>query len=143
MVKTFFIFIQIKMSLPQCKRDFIRKLVTGVSNVMDFDKLLHSIDKTDIFIKKHFLIQTDNGEYTVNKVRVRMAVASLDFDLLYKLLVHLDSLGLTLQKVFMEAQLNPLYFGQEDMLYARLIASDDLVKFSDLILYWINNLSQE
>jgi hypothetical protein len=29
------------------------------------------------------------------------------------------------------------------MLYARLIASDELVKFSDLILYWINNLSQE
>ena len=42
------------MSLPQGKRDFIRKLVTGVSSVMEFDKLLHSTDETDIYIKKHF-----------------------------------------------------------------------------------------
>ena len=128
------------MSLPQGKRDFIKKLVTGLDDLMEITNIANQIgisprNEMEEFIKKHLLVQTDNGDYTVNKVRVRMAVASLDFDLLYKLLVHLDRLGLTLQRVFMEAQLNPLYFGQEDMLYARLIASDELVKFSDLILY--------
>ena len=47
------------MSLPQGKRDFIRKLVTGVSSVMEFDKLLHSTDETDVYIKKHFEIIQD------------------------------------------------------------------------------------
>ena len=122
------------MSLPQGKREFIKKLVIGLNNLMDITNITNQIgvsprNEIEEFIKKHFLIQTDSGDYSVNKVRVRMGVASLDFDLLSKLLIHLDKLGLTLQKVFREAQLNPLYFGQEDMLYARLIENDDLVKF--------------
>jgi|TARA_B100001540_G_scaffold52584_1_gene47558 hypothetical protein len=123
------------MSLPQGKRDFIRKLVTGVSNVMDFEKLLHSTDETDIFIKKHFLVRTDDGSYMVNKMNFCMCVKSLDFDLLCKIFIRLDTYDVTLQKVFLGADVNPLYFSKEEMNYARLIGQGEIETFFDLVLY--------
>jgi|TARA_Y100000992_G_scaffold97232_1_gene62771 hypothetical protein len=135
MLSAFFIFIQIKMSLPQGKRDFIRKLVTGVSSVMEFDKLLHSTDETDIYIKKHFLVRTDDGSYMVNKMNFCMCVKTLDFDFLCKIFIRLDTYGMTLQKVFLEANVNPLYFSKEEMNYAQLIGRGEIETFFDLVLY--------
>jgi len=135
MLSAFFIFIQIKMSLPQGKRDFIRKLVTGVSSVMEFDKLLHSTDETDIYIKKHFLVRTDDGTYMVNKMNFCMCVKTLDFDFLCKIFIRLDTYGMTLQKVFLEANVNPLYFSKEEMNYAQLIGRGEIETFFDLVLY--------
>lgn len=123
------------MSLPQGKRDFIRKLVTGVSSVMEFDKLLYSTDETDIYIKKHFLVRTDDGSYMVNKMNFCMCVKSLDFDFLCKIFIRLDTYGMTLQKVFLEANVNPLYFSKEEMNYAQLIGRGEIESFFDLILY--------
>jgi len=123
------------MSLPQGKRDFIRKLVAGVSNVMNFDKLLHSIDKTDIFIKKHFLVRTDDGSYMVNKTNFCTCVKSLDFEMLCKIFIRLDTHGVTLQKVFLEANVNPLYFSKEEMNYARLVGQGEIETFFDLVLF--------
>ncbi len=141
MLSAFFIFIQIKMSLPQGKRDFIRKLVTGVSSVMEFDKLLHSTDETDVYIKKHFLVRTDDGSYMVNKMNFCMCVKTLDFDFLCKIFIRLDTYGMTLQKVFLEANVNPLYFSKEEMNYAQLIGRGEIETFFDLVLYWVKNLS--
>tara|TARA_B000000441_G_scaffold93277_1_gene64552 strand:+ start:874 stop:1281 length:408 start_codon:yes stop_codon:yes gene_type:complete len=135
MLSAFFIFIQIKMSLPQGKRDFIRKLVTGVSSVMEFDKLLHSTDETDVYIKKHFLVRTDDGSYMVNKMNFCMCVKTLDFDFLCKIFIRLDTYGMTLQKVFLEANVNPLYFSKEEMNYAQLIGRGEIETFFDLVLY--------
>ena len=123
------------MSLPQGKRDFIRKLVTGVSSVMEFDKLLHSTDETDIYIKKHFLVRTDDGSYMVNKMNFCMCVKTLDFDFLCKIFIRLDTYGMTLQKVFLEANVNPLYFSKEEMNYAQLIGRSEIETFFDLVLY--------
>ena len=123
------------MSLPQGKRDFIRKLVTGVSSVMEFDKLLHSTDETDIYIKKHFLVRTDDGSYMVNKMNFCMCVKTLDFDFLCKIFIRLDTYGMTLQKVFIEANVNPLYFSKEEMNYAKLIGRGEIETFFDLVLY--------
>ena len=119
------------MSLPQGKRDFIRKLVTGVSSVMEFDKLLHSTDETDIYIKKHFLVRTDDGSYMVNKMNFCMCVKTLDFDFLCKIFIRLDTYGMTLQKVFLEANVNPLYFSKEEMNYAQLIGRGEIETFFD------------
>ena len=88
------------MSLPQGKREFIRKLVAGLDNLMEITQIANQIgisprNEIEEFIKKQFLVKN----------------------------------------VFDRANLNPLYFGQEGMLYARLIETGDLKTFLDLILY--------
>ena len=128
------------MSLPKGKRDFIRKLVVDVNEVTEIKRIMNQIgreptNKIDHVIKKQFLIRNDNGEYTVNNVNFRMGISVLDFDLLAKMLLRLDQLGFNLQELYIQTKPNPLYFSQEDMLYARLIASDDITSFTDLILY--------
>jgi|TARA_R110002095_G_C4046632_1_gene217175 hypothetical protein len=128
------------MSLPKGKRDFIRKLVVDVNEVTEIKRIMNQIgreptNKIDHMIKKQFLIRNDNGEYTVNNVNFRMGISVLDFDLLAKMLLRLDQLGFNLQELYIQTKPNPLYFSQEDMLYARLIASDDITSFTDLILY--------
>lgn len=128
------------MSLPKGKRNFIRKLVVDVNEVAEIKRIMNQIgreptNKIDNTIKKQFLIRNDNGEYTVNNVNLRMGISVLDFDLLAKMLLRLDQLGFNLQELYTHTQPNPLYFNQEDMLYARLIVSDDITCFTDLILY--------
>lgn len=128
------------MSLPKGKRDFIRKLVVDVNEVTEIKRIMNQIgreptNKIDHMIKKQFLIRNDNGEYTVNNVNFRMGISVLDFDLLAKMLLRLDQLGFNLQELYIQTKPNPLYFSQEDMLYAKLIASDDITSFTDLILY--------
>ena len=128
------------MSLPKGKRDFIRKLVVDVNEVTEIKRIMNQIgreptNKIDHMIKKQFLIRNDNGEYTVNNVNLRMGISVLDFDLLAKMLLRLDQLGFNLQELYIQTKPNPLYFSQEDMLYAKLIASDDITCFTDLILY--------
>ena len=75
------------MSLPQGKREFIRKLVAGLDNLMEITQIANQIgisprNEIEEFIKKHFLVQTDTGEYSVKKVAFRMGVQTLDFDIL-------------------------------------------------------------
>ena len=128
------------MSLPKGKRDFIRKLIVDVNEVTKIKRIMNQIgreptNKIDHVIKKQFLIRNDNGEYTVNNVNFRMGISVLDFDLLAKMLLRLDQLGFNLQELYIQTKPNPLYFSQEDMLYAKLIASDDITCFTDLILY--------
>ena len=128
------------MSLPKGKRDFIRKLIVDVNEVTEIKRIMNQIgreptNKIDHMIKKQFLIRNDTGEYTVNNVNFRMGISVLDFDLLAKMLLRLDQLGFNLQELYIQTKPNPLYFSQEDMLYARLIASDDITCFTDLILY--------
>ena len=128
------------MSLPKGKRDFIRKLIVDVNEVTKIKRIMNQIgreptNKIDHVIKKQFLIRNDNGEYTVNNVNFRMGISVLDFDLLAKILLRLDQFGFNLQELYTHTQPNPLYFSQEDMLYAKLIASDDITCFTDLILY--------
>ena len=54
------------MSLPQGKREFIRKLVAGLDNLMEITQIANQIginprNEIEEFIKKHFLVQTDTG----------------------------------------------------------------------------------
>lgn len=128
------------MSLPKGKRDFIRKLVVDLNEVVEITNIMNQIgrepkNKIDQMIKSQFLSQNDTGEYIVNNVNFRMGISVLDFDLLAKMLLRLDQLGFNLQELYIQTKPNPLYFSQEDMLYARLIASDDITSFTDLILY--------
>lgn len=128
------------MSLPKGKRDFIRKLVVDLNEVVEITHIMNQIgrepkNKIDQMIKSQFLSQNDTGEYIVNNVNFRMGISVLDFDLLAKMLLRLDQLGFNLQELYIQTKPNPLYFSQEDMLYARLIASDDITSFTDLILY--------
>ena len=128
------------MSLPKGKRDFIRKLVVDLNEVVEITHIMNQIgrepkNKIDQMIKSQFLRQNDTGEYTVNNVNFRMGISVLDFDLLAKILLRLDQFGFNLQELYIHTQPNPLYFSQEDMLYAKLIASDDITCFTDLILY--------
>ncbi len=76
---------------------------------------------------------SDKGKAYVTSQKGGISV--IDFDLLAKMLLRLDQLGFNLQELYTHTQPNPLYFNQEDMLYARLIVSDDITCFTDLILY--------
>ena len=71
----------------------------------------------------------------VNKMNFCMCVKSLDFDLLCKIFVRLDTYDVTLQKVFLEANVNPLYFSKEELNYARLIGQGEIETFFDLVLF--------
>ena len=128
------------MSLPQIKRDFIKKLVGGLNSVMEITQLANRIgiaprNDNEIFIKKHFLIQSDDGSFQVHKVRFRMGLTALDFDTLTEILICLDKNNVTLSKVYDKSTMDVLCLNGEEMNYIQLIKSGDLVTFMDLILY--------
>jgi hypothetical protein len=128
------------MSLPQIKRDFIKKLVGGLNSVMEITQLANRIgiaprNDNEIFIKKHFLIQSDDGSFQVHKVRFRMGLTALDFDTLTEILICLDKNDVTLSKVYDKSTVDVLSLNGEEMNYIQLIKSGDLVTFMDLILY--------
>jgi hypothetical protein len=128
------------MSLPRCKRDFIKKVVCGLHDVMEFTKLANRIgiaprNDTEIFIKNHFLIQTDDGSFRVHKVKFQMGVSALDFDHLSEILLCLDKNHVTLSEVYDASKIDILCLNGEEMNFIRLIKSGDLETFMDLILY--------
>lgn len=128
------------MSLPRCKRDFIKKVVCGLHDVMEFTKLANRIgiaprNDTEIFIKNHFLIQTDDGSFRVHKVKFQMGVSALDFDHLSEILLCLDKNRVTLSEVYDASKIDILCLNGEEMNFIRLIKSGDLETFMDLILY--------
>jgi hypothetical protein len=71
----------------------------------------------------------------VNKVKFRMGLTSLDFDDLVIILLHLDSVGITLKKVYDQSVVDVLCLNGEEMNYIHLINDNDIVTFKDFILY--------
>jgi hypothetical protein len=47
----------------------------------------------------------------------------------------LDTYGVTLRRVFLEANVNPLYFSKEELNYAQLIGQGEIETFFDLVLF--------
>mgnify|MGYP001058050192 FL=1 len=128
------------MSLSQIKKGFVKKLISGVHDLMDFSQLANRIgisprNDTEHFIKKHFLVQNDDGSFKINKVKFRMGLSSLDFDDLVIILLHLDSLGITLKKVYEQSEVDVLCLNAEEMNYIHLINDGDIDTFKDFILY--------
>ena len=61
------------MSLPKGKRDFIRKLVVDLNEVVEITHIMNQIgrepkNKIDQMIKSQFLSQNDTGELTYEGV---------------------------------------------------------------------------
>jgi len=128
------------MSLSQIKKGFVKKLISGLHDLMDISQLANRIgisprNDTEHFIKKHFLVQNDDGSFNVNKVKFRMGLSSLDFDDLVIILLHLDSLGITIKKVYEQSEVDVLCLNGEEMNYIHLINDGDIDTFKDFILY--------
>ena len=128
------------MSLSQIKKGFVKKLISGLHDLMDISQLANRIgisprNDTEHFIKKHFLVQNDDGSFNVNKVKFRMGLSSLDFDDLVIILLHLDSLEITIKKVYEQSEVDVLCLNAEEMNYIHLINDGDIDTFKDLILY--------
>ena len=128
------------MSLSQIKKGFVKKLISGLHDLMDISQLANRIgisprNDTEHFIKKHFLVQNDDGSFNVNKVKFRMGLSSLDFDDLVIILLHLDSLGITIKKVYEQSEVDVLCLNAEEMNYIHLINDGDIDTFKDFILY--------
>ncbi|MBE28946.1 hypothetical protein CL646_02595 [bacterium] len=128
------------MSLSQIKKEFVKKLISGLHDLMNISELANRIgisprNDTEHFIKKHFLVQNDDGSFMVNKVNFRMGLTSLDFDDLVIILLHLDSIGITLKKVYDQSVVDVLCLNGEEMNYIHLINDNDIVTFKDFILY--------
>ena len=128
------------MSLSQIKKGFVKKLISGLHDLMDISQLANRIgisprNDTEHFIKKHFLVQNDDGSFNVNKVKFRMGLSSLDFDDLVIILLHLDSLEITIKKVYEQPEVDVLCLNAEEMNYIHLINDGDIDTFKDFILY--------
>lgn len=128
------------MSLSQIKKGFVKKLISGLHDLMDISQLANRIgisprNDTEHFIKKHFLVQNDDGSFNVNKVKFRMGLSSLDFDDLVIILLHLDSLEITIKKVYEHSEVDVLCLNAEEMNYIHLINDGDIDTFKDFILY--------
>jgi|SRR6056300_565541 hypothetical protein len=128
------------MSLSQIKKGFVKKLISGLHDLMDISQLANRIgisprNDTEHFIKKHFLVQNDDGSFNVNKVKFRMGLSSLDFDDLVIILLHLDSLEITIKKVYEQSEVDVLCLNAEEMNYIHLINDGDIDTFKDFILY--------
>ena len=62
------------MSLGEEKRTFLRKLVSGLDNLLRYSNKaseigLHPKSDIEIFIKKQLLVQNDRGDYEFSKGR--------------------------------------------------------------------------
>lgn len=87
------------------------------------------------FIKKNILNVEHDGSYTFSKGKFMMSLAILDFDTLADILIHLDTVGVTIEGVYFNARLNILSLPNIEREYCRLINDKELTLFRDFILY--------
>lgn len=125
------------MSLPQDKRLFLKNLAYGLDA---FSEHATRIGKNpegpvEAFIKKNILNPENDGSYTFSKGKFMMSLAILDFDTLSEMLIHLDTLGVTLGGLYKNTLLNTLVLSKKERDFCKLIIDEDLSLFKDLILY--------
>tara|TARA_B110000858_G_scaffold76590_1_gene88824 strand:- start:331 stop:717 length:387 start_codon:yes stop_codon:yes gene_type:complete len=128
------------MSLGEEKRTFLRKLVSGLDNLLRYSNKaseigLHPKSDVEIFIKKQLLVQNDRGDYEFSKGRFTMGLQVLEIDLLSNILIYFDNEGFTLARVFKEASINALYMNTTELYFAVLIEKSEIETFLDFITY--------
>ena len=123
------------MSLNDLKRDFLKKVGSGLHNLLNADEIGSDPD-TDMkeFIKIHMLIKTE-GKYEFSESKYVTAVGRLDFDLLSQILLQFDQSGVTIQKVLKESKFNPLTMSGREIYLGTLIEQGEIETFLHFIAF--------
>lgn len=123
------------MSLNDLKRDFLKKIGSGLRSLLNADEIGSDPD-TDMkeFIKIHMLIKTD-GKYEFSESKFVTAVSRLDFDLLSQILLQFDQCGVTIQKVLKESKFNPLTMSGREIYLGTLIEQGEIETFLHFIAF--------
>lgn len=123
------------MSLNDLKRDFLKKLGSGLRSLLNADEIGSDPD-TDMkeFIKIHMLIKTDS-KYEFSESKFMTAVGRLDFDLLSQILLQFDQCGVTIQKVLKESKFNPLTMSGREIYLGTLIEQGEIETFLHFIAF--------
>lgn len=123
------------MSLNDLKRDFLKKIGSGLRSLLNADEMGSDPD-TDMkeFIKIHMLIKTD-GKYEFSESKFVTAVSRLDFDLLSQILLQFDQCGVTIQKVLKESKFNPLTMSGREIYLGTLIEQGEIETFLHFIAF--------
>ena len=123
------------MPLSNKKRRFIKKVSSGFKYLVDDygiksmkESYLKEFIKENVFIKGNY---TERLEFSVGKFQ--FCLENLDDDILRSILKEFDTMGFTLERVFREARVNPLYFDDDELEYSKLIDTEDIITFQDLI----------
>lgn len=117
------------------KRAFVKKVAHGVRDLMEYLKCGDQIatepqDDVEKFIKKHMFSQ---NEFSVGKFR--MALDMLDLNTISAVLIHLDNLGITIDRAFTLSSPNPLLFTKDDQDFVKLINDGDIKTFYHFLSY--------
>ena len=124
------------MSLNDLKRDFLKKIGSGLRILLNADEIGSDPD-TDMkeFIKIHMLIKNNVGKYEFSESKFVTAVGRLDFDLLSQILLQFDQCGVTIQKVLKESKFNPLTMSGREIYLATLIEQGEIETFLHFIAF--------
>lgn len=123
------------MPLSNKKRLFIKKVSSGFKYLLDDygiksmkESYLKEFIKENVFVKGNYM---ERLEFSAGKFQ--FCIENLDDDLLISILKEFDTMGFTLERVFREARINPLYFDDDELEYSKLIDTEDIITFQDLI----------
>ena len=123
------------MPLSNKKRLFIKKVSSGFKYLLDDygiksmkESYLKEFIKENVFVKGNYM---ERLEFSAGKFQ--FCLENLDDDLLRSILKEFDTMGFTLERVFHEAGVNPLYFDDDELEYSKLIDTEDIITFQDLI----------
>ena len=124
------------MSLNDLKRDFLKKLGSGLRNLLNADEIgLDPDTEMKEFIKIHMLIKNNVGKYEFSESKFVTAMARLDFDLLSQILLQFDQSGVTIQKVLKESKFNPLTMSGREIYLGTLIEQGEIETFLHFIAF--------
>ena len=124
------------MSLTVLKREFLKKMRSGLREILKADEIGSDPD-TDMeeFIKIHMLVNNDTGKYEFSESKFLIALGILDFDLLSQILLYFDQSGITIQKVLRQSKFNPLTMSGREIYLGRLIEQGEIETFLDFISF--------
>ena len=123
------------MPLSNKKRRFIKKVSSWFKYLVDDygiksmkESYLKEFIKENVFVKGNYM---ERLEFSAGKFQ--FCLENLDDDLLRSILKEFDTMGFTLERVFRKAVVNPLYFDDDELEYSKLIDTEDIITFQDLI----------
>lgn len=128
------------MVFDQSKRQLITKIAPGIrvlfSNTRESNRVGRE-PSSDIerFIKKNILIHTDEDTYHFSVGKFGLCLKMLGNDDIHTLLTFFDSINITIQDVFREADINALYLTEDELKIKTLIDSGDIESFRDFMYY--------
>jgi hypothetical protein len=128
------------MVFDQSKIQFVTKIAPGIralfSNTRESNRVgREPSNDIERFIKKNILIHTDEDTYHFSVGKFGLCLKMLGEDDIHTLLTFFDSINITIQDVFREADINALYLTEDELRIKTLIDNGDIETFRDFMYY--------